>query len=100
LHQRAEAPGGWRTENVQARHRGLEALFEPRVTVKAINGLRQFWREKFVLGDVNAVSGSQQEMIYNSLGAVIQANPNFLPGHTDGNDAMSEPDGSVLKPFH
>ena len=79
LHQRAEAPCGWRAENVQTRHRRFKPFLKDRITIEAVDGLEKLWSEKLVFGNVDSVSSSKKNMIDCSLASVIQADPYSLP---------------------
>ena|SRR5438445_6309564 len=99
LHERAEAPRGWRTENVQARHRRFEPFHEPRVTVVAVYGLYKLGGKELVLGNVHVVSSSEKNMVDRSLATVVQADfhsPAYFGGRNNG---TSEPYGYILEPL-
>src|SRR5258708_20675175 len=71
LHQRAETPNGRRPEKVQSRHRRLEPLAEPRISLEATYGLCQLRGKEIVLGNVHSIARSQKNMVDGSLASVI-----------------------------
>ena len=71
MHEWAKAPAGWRTENVQTRHRSFEPFPEPRVTVEATYGLHQLRSKEIVPRDVYPVARSQKNMVDRSLASVV-----------------------------
>src|SRR5258708_14100337 len=62
LHQRTEAPNGGGAQDVQSREGCFEAVGEARVSLVAADGTSKFGSEKIVLGNIHAISGSQENV--------------------------------------
>src|SRR5258708_25816253 len=73
LHQRAEAPNGGGAQDVQSREGRFEAVGEAGVSLVPTDGTSKFGGEKIVLGNIHAISGSQENMVEVSLTSVIEA---------------------------
>src|SRR5882724_5812149 len=73
LHQRTEAPNGGGAQDVQSREGRFEAVGETGVSLVAADGTSKFGSEKIVLGNIHAISGSQENVVEVSLTSVIEA---------------------------
>src|SRR5437867_13167153 len=96
LHERAEAPRGWRTENVQTRHRRFESLPEPRVTVEAVYGLYNLGGKELVLGNVHVVSSPEKNMCDRSLATLVHPDLHSPATFGGSNIATSVSNRNVL----
>src|SRR5258705_9711838 len=77
LHQRTEAPNGGGAQDVQSREGRFEAVGEAGGSLVAADGTSKFGSEKIVLGNIHAISGSQENVGEVSLASVIEAH--FYP---------------------
>src|ERR1700739_394626 len=96
LHQGPETPHGWRPENVQVGDGCFKTIAEPRKTVKAADGPRQFRGEEIVLSYIYSVSGPQKNMIDSSFAPVIQLYSYSFPDRCTGKNGTAQVHRHVL----
>src|SRR5580704_7525690 len=99
LHQRAEAPHGWRSQNVQSREGCFESTGESRVSLVAANRTRKFGSEEIVLGNVHAISGSQENVVEVSLASVIEAYFDARALRCGGHNGASKVHRHIFEPL-
>src|SRR6266481_7616970 len=100
LHQRTEAPYGGRTQDVQSREGCFEAVSEARISLVAADGTRKFGSEKIVLGNIHAISGSQENVVEVSLAAVIEAHFDARAIRCGGHYCASKVHWHVFETLH
>src|SRR6266849_6473825 len=100
LHERAETPNGRSAQNVQSREGCFEPVGQPRVSLVTADGTRKLGSEEIVLGNVDAIPGSQENMVEVSLATVIEAHFDALTLRRGGHHRASKVHRHVFEPLH
>src|SRR4029077_14578810 len=97
-HKRAETPCRRSAHKMHPRQGGFKSLLEDWETVNAFDLFQNLRREKRIARDVDAISGSKEHMIDDTLGAIVQLNAHSFPFWARPNDKSSRMDLYVRRP--
>ncbi len=85
---------------MQTRHRSFKTFCEAGITPETAHRLDELWGKKAVLGNIHAVSGSQEDVVCSALASIAQANSNPRADRSNVNDPTSQVDGHLLESVH
>ena len=96
-HERTKAPGGRRAQEMESRHRGLEARVELREPVDSTNGFQKTVGKERVTGYVDSIPGREQNVIDTPLGRIVELEGHPAAHPYSGNHRSPRPDRDPLE---